>query len=69
VKSAYIDRVIRDSLFNKAYEDAHALVARAEADPSSSEEYKLELRRMLEDLERLRMKNIVKGVSVQVLEG
>jgi hypothetical protein len=53
-----------DAAMEKILTDARATAARVAADPNSSEEHKRQVRKMVEDLERMRFEKITERMEV-----
>jgi hypothetical protein len=57
-----------DNAMDKVLADARANAARVLADPNASIEHKVEVRRIVEELERLRLKKITERMEVVAVE-
>lgn len=71
LKAAYIDPFVNerkhraaDAAMDKVLADARANAARVQADPNASPEHKRDVQKMVEELERLRLKKITERMQV-----
>lgn len=71
LKTIYIDPLVEqrkyraaDHMTEKILSDARAIVERTANDPNASEEHKRAVKKMVEDLDKLRMKKIAERMEV-----
>jgi hypothetical protein len=71
VKTVYVDPFVNDrkhkaadQAMERILDDARATAARTVSDPNASDEHKKEVKKIFEDLERLRMRKITERMEV-----
>ena len=71
VKVAYIDPFVNDrkhraadAAMDKVLADARSNAAKVQADPNASSEHKRDVQKMVQDLERLRLKKITERMQI-----
>jgi hypothetical protein len=64
VKDLLFEKILQDMVFHGAYCDAKILLEAAESDPKSSDKHKQDVQRMVEELDEIRLKNIMQRVPI-----